>query len=186
MLSSMSKISERYHDIAAEFTRRVEAVPAGRWDDPSPCEGWSARDVLRHMLDNHRNMPGYVGLTLEVTASVDDDPRAAWAEARDRMQALLDDPDRAGLEYEGMLGRTTLQDTVDRFLGTDLLVHGWDIARATGQAEKLPTAEVHRVYTDTLPMAEMLRTPGVCGPAVSVPDDAPEQDRLLGLFGRQP
>ncbi|HEX2299572.1 MAG TPA: hypothetical protein VHH34_13850 [Pseudonocardiaceae bacterium] len=49
--------------------------------------------------------------------SVDDDPRRAWAEAREAMQELLDDPDRAGREYDGYFGRTTVQDTVDRFLG---------------------------------------------------------------------
>lgn len=182
----MTEISERYRRLAAEFTRRVEAVPADRWDNPSPCQGWSARDVLRHVIDTHRRMPRYVGLSLKVGESVDADPRSAWAEARDGMQALLDDPARAGLEYEGYFARTTLQETVDRFLGFDLLVHGWDLARATGQDETLPAQEVHRVYTDALSLGDSLRLDGVCGPAVHVPGDASEQDRLLGLLGRTP
>lgn len=71
-------------------------------------------------------------------------------------------------------------------LGLDLLVHGWDIARATGQDETLPAQEVHRVYGDALSLGDNLRLDGVCGPAVEVPDDASEQDRLLGLLGRTP
>lgn len=182
----MTEISQRYRALSAEVTRRVESVPADRWDNPSPCEGWTARDVLRHLIDNHRDMPGYVGLSPELRTSVDDDPQGAWAEARGGMQALLDDPERAGLEYDGYFGRTTLQETVDRFLGFDLLVHGWDLARATGQDETMPEDEVRRVYSDAQKLGDNLRMGGICGPAVSVSDDASEQDRLLGLLGRTP
>jgi uncharacterized protein (TIGR03086 family) len=179
-------ISARYRDLAAELTRRVEAVPADRWESQSPCSGWNTRDVLRHVISVHGDMPGYVGLSLNLTESVDDDPRAAWAEARDQMQALLDDPERAGLEFDGYFGRTSLEKTVDNFLCFDLLVHGWDLARASGQDEALPADEVHRVYAMAVGLGDNLRSNGVCGPEVSVPDDASEQARLLGLLGRTP
>ncbi|MFC4564978.1 TIGR03086 family metal-binding protein [Nocardiopsis mangrovi] len=182
----MSEISARYRALSAEFTRRVQAVPDERWEDPSPCEGWTARDVLRHMLDNHLNMPGHAGVKLELTRSADDDPEGAWAEARDAMQAVLDDPARAGAEYEGYFGRTNVADTVDRFLGFDLLVHAWDIARATGQDETLPADQVHRYFTEIRGLGDAMRSPNVCGPEVPVPDDAPEQDRFLGFIGRTP
>lgn len=182
----MTEISARYRDLATEFTRRVDAVPADRWANPSPCAGWTARDVVRHVIDTHTAMPGYAGLSLTLKESVDEDPRRAWAEARDAMQDLLDDPERAGREYDGYFGRTTVQDTVDRFLGFDLLIHGWDLARATGQDETLPAHEVHRVYQDALSLGDSLRIDGVCGPAVTVPTDASEQDRLLALLGRTP
>lgn len=182
----MTEISDRYRDLATEFTRRVDAVPADRWQNPSPCAGWTALDVLRHVIDTHRAMPGYAGLSLTLQRSVDDDPAAAWSEAREAMQELLDDPERAGLEYDGYFGRTTLQDTVDRFLCFDLLIHGWDLARATGQDETLPADEVHRVYRDALSLGDSLRMDGVCAAEVKVPADAPEQDRLLGLLGRTP
>ena len=75
---------------------------------------------------------------------------------------------------------------MDRFLGFDLLIHGWDLARATGQDETLPAQEVHRVYEDALRLGDSLRIDGVCGPAVTVPAEAPEQDRLLALLGHTP
>ncbi|MGB9377578.1 MAG: maleylpyruvate isomerase N-terminal domain-containing protein [Mycobacteriales bacterium] len=53
----MSEASDRYRRLAAHFTQRVCAVPPDRRDEPSPCQGWSTRDVLRHMIDNHRKMP---------------------------------------------------------------------------------------------------------------------------------
>jgi uncharacterized protein (TIGR03086 family) len=142
--------------------------------------------VLNHLLDSHRDLPGHAGHPLVFEKSVDDDPHAAWVEARDAMQALLDDPERAGSEYDGMFGRTSVEKTVDKFLGLDLLVHGWDIARATGQDEKLPEEEVTRVYQDALSLGDSLRMGGVCGPAVDVPPDASEQDKLLATLGRRP
>lgn len=183
---AMTAISERYRALSAELTRRVEAVPADRWDDPSPCPDWSARDVLRHLIDNLRDIPGHAGQSPVLTKSVDDDPAAAWAEARDAVQSLLDDPERASLTYEGYFGRTSLEATIDKFLGLDLLIHGWDIARATGQDETLPADQVGRVYADALSLSDNLRAGGVCGPAVEVADDAPEQDKLLAHLGRQP
>jgi len=182
----MSKIAQRYRALSRELTRRVDAVPADGWDVRSPCPDWTARDVLRHILDSHRDMPGHAGEPLVLQKSVDDDPHAAWVEGRDAMQALLDDPERAGREYDGMFGRTSVEKTVDKFLGLDLLIHGWDIARATGQDEHLPEEEVRRVHADALTLADSLRMGGVCGPEVEVPADAPEQDKLLALLGRTP
>ncbi|MEV6230546.1 TIGR03086 family metal-binding protein [Saccharopolyspora shandongensis] len=182
----MSETSERYRALAAEFTRRVEAVPADAWAAQSPCEGWTARDVLRHVVDLHRDIPSWAGLTITLDKHVDDDPVGAWAEARDVLQALVDDPQRARQEYDGMFGRTTAEATIDRFLCFDLLVHGWDIARATGQDERLPADEVTRVFIDVRTLGDNIRHKGVCGPEVRVADNAPEQDRLLAFLGRNP
>lgn len=180
----MSEISDRYRRRAAEVTRRVEAVPPDRWDDPSPCEGWSARDVLAHLLESQVRMPASVGLAVPTQVPVSADPVGAWAEGRDALQAILDDPARAGLEYDGMFGRTSLDRTVDDFLGMDLVVHAWDLAKATGGDVGMDPVEVEGLLGQTEEMGEMLRTPGVCGPPVAVPDDAPAQVRLLGRLGR--
>jgi len=182
----MTKISDRYRRLAADFTRRVEAVPAESWDDPTPDAGWTVRDLVGHVIEHHTNMPGYAGVKVELRESVADDPVKAWTEAREAMQALLDDPERAGAEYDGHFGRTSVERTVDKFLGFDLVVHGWDLSRATGQDETLPPDEVERVYADALKLGDNLRLDGVCGPEVPVPEDAPLQDRLLGLLGRTP
>ena len=45
----MTEIIERYERITGQFTDRVRAVPADAWDNPSPCEGWTARDVVGHL-----------------------------------------------------------------------------------------------------------------------------------------
>lgn len=182
----MSTFAERYRRLSAEFTRRVRAVPDDRWESPSPCTEWSARDLVRHVVETQASSPSYAGVTVVLERSVDDDPSAAWDEARDAMQALLDDPATAEKSYEGMFGTTTLEQTVDTFVGLDLVVHAWDLARATGQDEAMPPADVHEVYERVRDLGETFRSNGVCGPEVEVPADAPEQDRLLGLLGRTP
>lgn len=182
----MTDYADRYRRLSDELTRRVEAVSDDRWDDPSPCAGWSARDVLRHVIESSRDMPKSVGETVTLQRSVDDDPVGAWLELRDAIRELMDDPARAGKEYDGYFGRTSLEKTIDGFLSFDLLVHGWDIARAIGQDETLPADEVTRVLADAHDLGDTLQTSGVCGPPVDVPADASEQDRLLAVLGRTP
>ena len=53
----MSPISEHFAAVAAQFTRRARAVSDGAWDNPAPCEGWTARDVVRHMVDQPLGFP---------------------------------------------------------------------------------------------------------------------------------
>jgi uncharacterized protein (TIGR03086 family) len=182
----MTAIADRYRRRADELTRRVEAVPPDRWDDPSPCAGWTARDVLRHIVESQQRVATNAGDTLSLARSVDDDPVAAWSEARAQMEALLDDADRAGREYDGLGGKTTIAKTVDTFIGFDLVIHGWDIARATGIDETIPPIDIAEASEFASSLGDNLHTEGVCGPEVPVPDDASDQDKLLGLLGRRP
>src|SRR3954454_3447595 len=128
----MSEISDRYRKVAADFTTRVEAVPADAWDRPSPCEGWVARDVVRHVIEASARFLGRVDASLPSGPSVDEDPAAAWAAARDGVLAALDDPAVAEREYDSPMGTTTLERTIGMFGVGDVLVHTWDLARATG------------------------------------------------------
>lgn len=181
----MSETADRFRTLATGFTSRVEAVPADRWESPSPCEGWTARDVVRHMVGNVATFFGLVGEEPPEGPSVDDDPVAAWAEARDAMQAALDDPGVAGREYDGFMGPTTLEQSVDRFMCPDLVVHSWDLARAAGLDERLDPATVHEVFEALQPMDEMLRSPNAFGPKLEQPEGADEQTRLLAFLGRR-
>jgi hypothetical protein len=91
----------------------------------------------------------------------------------------------------------TVEQHVDQVPSADMVMHGWDLARATGQDDTIDPAEVEGMWTGLSAMPpeflEQLRTPGafgpgveVFGPEVTVPEDAPLQDRLLGMIGRDP
>jgi uncharacterized protein (TIGR03086 family) len=118
--------------------------------------------------------------------SVEDDPAGAWAAARDAVLAGLNDPTVAALEYDTPMGKSTFEQTVSMFGVGDILVHTWDLARATGLDETLDAAEVHRLLTAMEPMDEMMRQGDAFGPRVDVPADADEQTRLIAFTGRTP
>jgi uncharacterized protein (TIGR03086 family) len=71
------------------------------------------------------------------------------------------------------------------FIG-DIVVHTWDLARATGGDEKLDPDEVHRMFAGMEPLDAMLRASGQYGARVDVPVDADEQTRLIAFVGRRP
>lgn len=182
----MSDISARYRRLATAFADHVAQVPGERWASPSPCAGWTALDVVRHVVDTQRMPFAQVGRELGEIPDVDGDPLAAWNAARHAVQAELDDPERAAARYEGYFGPTTFEQTVDDFLCLDLLIHRWDLARTAGLDERLELDEVRRVHERALSFGEALRGPNVCGPAVEPPPGADEQARLLAYLGRRP
>jgi uncharacterized protein (TIGR03086 family) len=181
----MSDISERFRDLAAKFTRRVDAVPDDGWNSPSPCEDWTTRGVVGHMVGNCAIFLGLIDREMPPGPSVDDHPRGAWANGRDAIQVALDDPAIATTAYEGRMGKGTFEQGVARFGFMDLVVHSWDVARAAGGDEKLDPADVHEMFEMAKPMDEMLRTPGVCGPKVEAPPGADEQTQFLAFMGRE-
>src|SRR4030095_11179526 len=90
----MSEVAERYRRVAAAFTDRAAAVPDAAWSNASPCEGWDARDVVRHMWEwMPLSLEQGAGCVLTTGPSVDDDPLGAWVTLSDGIQALLDDPE---------------------------------------------------------------------------------------------
>jgi uncharacterized protein (TIGR03086 family) len=183
----MSEISERYRKIADRFSQRVNEVPAGAWENPAPCEGWVARDVVRHLVEW---VPGFfesnAGLEFPPLPSVDDDPAAAWSALDGALQGMLEDPEVASREFDMRMGRYTVEDAIATFCVGDVLIHTWDVARATGLDETLDVDEVHSMYVGMLPIDEILRQSGQYGARVDVPDDADEQTKLIAFTGRQP
>ena len=134
--------ADRYRTLAGAFATKVAAIGPDQWDDPTPCEDWTVRDLVRHVVDTQGLFEGLVGRDLGEIPSVDDDAAAAFAAARAVIQADLDDPARAGETFEGFFGTSTFAQAIDRFVCFDLVVHGWDLARATGQDETIDPAEI--------------------------------------------
>jgi uncharacterized protein (TIGR03086 family) len=183
----MNDIAERYRRVAGAFTARAAEVPAPAWDNPAPCEGWVARDVVRHMVEW---MPGFIsaraGLTFPPIPPVDADPVAAWRTVSDTIQAALDDRGYAAAAYEAPEGRSSFEQDVEQYFIGDVLVHTWDLARATGLDERLDPDEVHRALEGMIPYEKAMRESGHYGPRVDVPAHADEQTRLIAFVGRVP
>jgi uncharacterized protein (TIGR03086 family) len=181
----MTEIADRYNRLADDFAATIAAVPDDRWGARSPCEDWTARDVVRHVVETQGMFLGFVGRELGAIPSVDEDPAAAFAAARAVVAGDLADPDRAAATFTGFSGESTFEAAVDRFLSGDLLLHRWDLARASGQDVTLAPAEVERQHEVLQGFGEALRSPGAFGPPLEPPAGADAQTRMLAFAGRQ-
>jgi uncharacterized protein (TIGR03086 family) len=190
---ALTAIVERYRRRADVFEATVAAVGDDDWSRPSPCAGWDARDVVRHVVDMHSVMLRPYGREPALGPTVDDDPLAAFRAARAEVQALLDDPVLAAQQTESPAGTMPGADMVDQVASADLVIHRWDLARATGQDDAIDPEELERMWPAFQQIPDVMRVPGafgpgvtVFGPVVEVPADASLQDRALGLVGRDP
>ncbi len=184
----MSSSAEEHRRIAGAFTAAVEGTAPGSWDKPAPPEGWVARDVVRHLVEWFPAfLQGAVGITLAPGPPVDDDPVGAWRTQTEAVQALFDDADTADREHDfPHIGRMPLRQAIDMIYISDVFLHRWDLARATGQDETLDPDKCAGMLEGMLPMDEALRQSGQYGPRVNVRDDADVQTKLLAFIGRTP
>ncbi|HEX3394867.1 MAG TPA: TIGR03086 family metal-binding protein, partial [Acidimicrobiales bacterium] len=184
----MSSPADEHRRIAAAFTATVEGTAPGAWDRPAPVEGWRARDVVRHLLEWFPAfLEGAAGITWAAGPSVDADPVGAWRTQTNAVQALLDNPDTADREHDlPYIGRMSLAQATDMIYTSDVFLHRWDLARATGQNETLDPDKCAAMLEGMLPMDEILRQSGQYGPRVHVSDDADVQTKLLAFIGRAP
>ena len=181
----MSDEAARFRRIADGLDARIAGV--ADWGAPAPCEGWAARDVVRHLVEWVPGMFTAAGLAAEGAPSVDDDTAAAWAHVRSALQAALDDPVTAGRTMQfGPAGEHTVAAAIDRFVTPDVLVHTWDLARASGQDETLDPEVSGSVLAGFAAMGDALVASGQFAPAVPVADDAPVHVRLVAASGRDP
>jgi len=176
----------RHRRIAGTFTDRVHGTQD--WDAPSPVAEWKARDVVRHLVEW---LPGFLAAGADVELprgrSVDEDPVNAWQTHCSGVQALLDDPETPGRVLNNRhIGEVPLDQAIDRFYTTDVFLHTWDLARATGQDDRLDDDYCVLLLSGMEPLEDLIRNSGQYGPRVQTPADADARTRLLGFIGRDP
>ncbi|MGX5657309.1 TIGR03086 family metal-binding protein [Geodermatophilus nigrescens] len=162
----------------------ADAVPAAGWDAPTPCEGWSARDVVTHLVDTQREFLTGRGIDLGPAPDVTADPAGALRAHAGRVLTAVGDPAVADAAYDGFFGPTTVGATLEQFYVWDLVVHRWDLATATGQDAALSGAELDRIETGAASWGDALYMEGICQ-RVEAPADAGRQARVLALLGRR-
>jgi uncharacterized protein (TIGR03086 family) len=182
-----AEVAARYRRLAAAMTARVNGVGGSGWEQPSPCAGWTARDVLRHVVEVQRWPLEAAGAGVDDIPSSDADVVAAWDAASSKLAGLLDDAGKAAVEIEvAVAGWMSAAAAVNLIVCGDLTVHTWDLARATGQDEHLDPAEVAsmRAAVDAIGM-EKLRRFGLYSSALIPPSGADAQTELLAYLGRR-
>lgn len=181
-------VRQLHHDAIDAFSERVDGAPPDSWGRPTPCTEWDVRALVNHVVgENLWIVPMLAGSTVaEVGSALDgdllgDDPKVAW---HDSVGPALEAVDRTPLEQTVHLsfGDFPAEEYLWQ-LTSDVLIHTWDLARATGQSEDLPGHLVEacaRWFDNT---EDAYRGAGAIGPRVE-PASADPAAVLLGRFGR--
>ncbi len=178
----------------AGFASRVAQVRPDQWDAATPCEGWTCRDLVGHVIGGNRmTVAAFSGAPRAdaMPAGRDteglDDPRPTYEQTAAAVRAMVTEP--GALERMVEHPRMTMPGAAMlEFRISDVLVHTWDLARAIGADEDLDPVLVEFSWALTQSRADMLAKSGTFGegPSGDVGPDAPLQARLLDLLGRRP
>jgi len=169
----------KLYDEASAWTTAKVATASGQLDAATPCDKWDLRTLLDHMLETQRYF---------VSSARGED---ASPPSPNPPKLVSDDPAR---DFE-----TTRKDVLQAFadpkviektgpaLGiafSDILLHGWDVARATKQDATMPDGlakaayeTIHGKFTDE-------QRKGLFKPEIPVGKDASPQETLLAYTGR--
>jgi uncharacterized protein (TIGR03086 family) len=175
---------------ARRLAALLDGVPDSALGSPTPCEDNSVATLLDHIVGLAEGLQAAArkeptGAPQASAEHLDPDWRTILPPRLDALAAAWREPG-AG---EGMTsaGGVELPATVAAAVTLDeLVIHGWDLARATGQPYEPEPAEVAAIMPFLEQFGSGEGVPGLFGPMVPVPDDAPIFDRALGLSGRDP
>jgi uncharacterized protein (TIGR03086 family) len=152
------------------------------WDAPTPVKEWRARDVPEH-LAWVAGFLGGMGVSLDIPRV--DAPAEQVRVLASAVQELLDSP-AANEEVDSPMGRMPLAQVVNRFYTFDVIAHGWDLARSQGLDVAFDEDWARGAFHGMSAMGPALEASGQFGPPQPVGDDAPIQQRLIALLGRDP
>lgn len=166
----------------------VEAVPDDALGQPTPCKDYTVGDLLDHIAGSALAFTAAAAKTpLEGGRSGDAAKLGAdWRTRIPRDVLALAEAWRHPGAWAGMTaaGGVDLPAEVAGVVALDeLLIHGWDLAKATGQTSDYDGPGLEAVHD----MVQQFRSGGIdglFGPEVPVPGDAPLLDRILGAAGR--
>jgi uncharacterized protein (TIGR03086 family) len=180
----MTDTAALYESAHRPLSDVLDAVPAGAWTSPSPCAGWTARDVVAHLVDTQREFLTGRGLDLGAAPDVDADPAAAWRDHAKRVLAVISEDAVVDAAFDGFFGPTTVGATFAQFYVWDMVVHRWDVARSVGADAGLTDAELDWIERGADGFGEALYMDGICRPAVSADPGADRVTRVLARLGR--
>jgi uncharacterized protein (TIGR03086 family) len=172
---------DRYRT-ASEWTLSKVVRAGEQLDAPTPCDDWDVQTLLNHMIETQQY---FVRSARGEDASppspeppddlIGDDAASAYERGREATIQTF--------SQDGVIERTG--PTLGIYF-SDTLLHGWDVAKATGQDTTMPAGlaqaaydVVHGAFTDD-------QRTGVFKPEIEVDDDASAQEKLLAYTGREP
>ena len=193
-LMDLLDLREPDRRVLAVTTGIVEQVRTGQLDLPTPCAGWSVRDLLRHMVGNNHGFAAAARGERPVVAVWDGedvtDPVGEFAASAAAVVAAFAavEPLTGTFAVLGYGNVPAGQAVGMHFI--DYLAHGWDVAVSIGADAGLDEEDCAAVLR--IGSAWPKDSPAIWGPGaafghrVAVPGDAPVAERMLGFLGRSP
>lgn len=179
---------ELFHRTVQRWQEIVRGVGDDQWSRPTPCEGWDVTALVNHVCgEGLWAVPLLEGATIEEVGDrfdgdvLGDEPGASALQAARAADAAVAERLRPGARVHLSYGEEDAGEYAMQ-LAADHLVHGWDLAAATGQDRRLDGELVAAVAGWFAGREEMYRSGGAVGPRVAADGDA--QDQLLAAFGR--
>ncbi len=177
---------------AAEAANVVNGVPEGTLDASTPCHDWDLRTLLNHTIlwtsySAERRAHGESVAEDLMTRDFTAEPGFRDDYARQIDRAVKAWANQEAWEGElGMMGDATPAADVGAMLIMEMVLHGWDVARATGREYACDDAVAEAVLATVEQQAELFRKYQGFADAIEAPDDATAFDRALRLSGRDP
>lgn len=189
------ELHETMAKAAASAVEVVRNVKPDQLSAPTPCKEWDVRQVTNHLTfwsafrselaARKEQAPADDPVTEQTDFTADPDWPELLARQLDRAVAAWGEP--GALDGDtGLAGGSMPARTIAMMMVGELVVHGWDIARATGQTIDTDPDVLATVHEMVVELGDMSRQYNVFGEPVAVPEDAPMLDRVLGLSGRDP
>ena len=182
--ASTTTTAQRSQDADHPLTALLDSLTAPQWRAPSPCDGWDAGQVVRHLIETQREFLTGRGLDLGHAPDIDGDPAAAWRAHRRRVLALVSQDAVVATPYDGHFGPTTIGDTLERFYVFDMMAHRWDVARAVGSDCVFTDTELDQLEAGIASFGDAIHMEGICKPGVEAPAGADRQSEVLAKLGR--
>jgi uncharacterized protein (TIGR03086 family) len=172
--------------------RVARGVRPDQLDAPTACPDWDVRTLVNHLIlwSAVRSEAAARKQPTDETYTEDTDfTQGDWAETfatqLDRATAAWAEP--GALDGDtGLAGGSMPAPVIATMMLGELVVHGWDLATATGQEFTVEPPVVAAARDFAAMMGPQAREMGVFGAEVPVPDTAPPLDQVLGLVGRDP
>ena len=183
----MRPLPEVHRDAQAATARIVAGIKPDQLDAPTPCEDYDVGRLLNHLIGgNYWVAPLVEGKTIEEVGDALDrefsveeyDASAEEANAAFSSPGAMQKP--VAVSYGPVPAEVYAG---HRFI--DVLIHGWDLAKATGQDTRLDPELVDACFEVINPQMDLLKASGMFGSEVKVPDDADQQTKLLATLGRR-
>jgi uncharacterized protein (TIGR03086 family) len=189
------EIFEAFDRAIASTAGVVKGVHAEQMSAPTPCTAWTVQALLNHVLGTLWLIEGLLGdraprhaLAPGGLPAADlhgGDPATAYAEASAAALTAASAGDALVRVHATPLGEMP-GPVLAGFTTLDIFVHGWDLAKATGQSTDLdPGLAAHVLAFAQQTITDDTRAPRI-GPAVPAATHAPAIERLVAFLGRQP